>query len=422
MIDLKKGSAKRILAVILLFVFSFTFVSCNNNKTDQSQSDTAAQSSEQTASVDPEGYKSIECRNAPMTSWRKVSFSHEGSETPITIPLPEDWDLTKSDGSYTVSVNGSEIGKITDSFPSDINSRNKFYKESSKNGNLSVEASSYIAPGSKEGYRNAFVMSYTENTSYYRLYIEVDYSALSKPAIYKMMTDAYARTVVVRKAPELKDLNSSRKIIAIGNSFLWTSDINLFLRAFSDTTSSGYDFVDRAVGYGSICRSINNDELMLSLAEGEYCMVLLCGIYSQEDVNAIQKMIDACSVSNTKLVLFPAHNEVGSLITSALTTYPELPIIDWKGEIDALIANGTATKLEMCIDDEHQHSTPLAGYVGARLVFNTLFGKAPEHINTQSQWMDKGINVVEIESKLKNYIKNGLNSPEETVNIEKYGF
>ena len=157
---MKKGSAKR-----LLFVFSFTFVSCDKNKTDQSQSDTAAQSSEQTASVDPEGYKSIECRNVPMTSWRKVSFSHEGSETPITIPLPEDWDLTKSDGSYTISVNGSEIGKITDSFPSDINSRDKFYKESSKNGNLSVEASSYIAPGSKEGYRNAFVMSYTENTS-----------------------------------------------------------------------------------------------------------------------------------------------------------------------------------------------------------------------------------------------------------------
>lgn len=421
---MKKGLAKRFLAAILLFVFLFTFVSCDSKKADQDQnkSDTAVQSSEQTASVDPEGYKSIECRNVPMTSWRKVSFSHEGSETPITMPIPNDWELTKTDGVYTISVNGSEIGKITDSFPSDLNSRNKFYKESSKNGSLSVDMSSYVAPGSKEGYRSAFVMNYTEKNSYYRLYLEVDYSALSKPALYKMMTDAYARTVVVRKKPELKDLNSSRKIIAIGNSFLWTSDINLFLRAFSATTSSGYDFVDHAVGYGSICRAITSDQLMLSLAEGEYCMVLLCGIYSQDDVSAIQNMIDACNVSNTKLVLFPAHNEVDSLITSALTTYPELPIIDWKGEIDALISNGTATKLEMCIDDEHQHSTPLAGYVGARLVFKTLFGEAPDNITTQSWWTEKDVNITEIENKLQDYIKHGLNTQEETGEIEKYSF
>ena len=50
--------------------------------------------------------------------------------------------------------------------------------------------------------------------------------------------------------------------------------------------------------------------------------------------------------------------------------------LSWKEEIDALISGGVRYD-DMCMNDMHQHSTPLAGYVGAHLIYRNLFDKIP---------------------------------------------
>ena len=54
-------------------------------------------------------------------------------------------------------------------------------------------------------------------------------------------------------------------------------------------------------------------------------------------------------------------------------------MINWKEMLDAYIANGV-DRWDLCVDDTYDHSRPLAGYVGAKMIFETLFGESPAPI------------------------------------------
>ena len=41
---------------------------------------------------------------------------------------------------------------------------------------------------------------------------------------------------------------------------------------------------------------------------------------------------------------------------------------------------------DFCIDDQHKHSTPLAGYVGAHMIYRAIFGEIPKKY--QSNYFD----------------------------------
>ena len=71
-----------------------------------------------------------------------------------------------------------------------------------------------------------------------------------------------------------------------------------------------------------------------------------------------------------------ADIENGRVISSATSSHPDLVCLNWKAEIDALIQTGI-DKWEFCRDDEHKHSTALAGYVGAHMIYRALYGTPP---------------------------------------------
>jgi hypothetical protein len=87
-------------------------------------------------------------------------------------------------------------------------------------------------------------------------------------------------------------------------------------------------------------------------------------------------MINACKSSDTNLAIFPAHNESSSLIGTAGMLHPTALFLDWKGEIDSFISSGI-DQSHFCIADSHKHSTPLAGYVGAHMIYRAIFDKVP---------------------------------------------
>ena len=67
-------------------------------------------------------------------------------------------------------------------------------------------------------------------------------------------------------------------------------------------------------------------------------------------------------------------------------------------EINSLIKAGR-DKWDFCINDAHLHSTPLAGYVGAHMIYRAIYGEVPQGDMTSS------ISYKEIKNVLGDYVK-----------------
>jgi hypothetical protein len=80
------------------------------------------------------------------------------------------------------------------------------------------------------------------------------------------------------------------------------------------------------------------------------------------------------------LVVLPAHNENQASAEKSAKTC-DLPLINWKAELDELISSGV-DKFDLCVNDSYYHSTPLAGYVGAHMIYRAIYGEAPENKGT----------------------------------------
>ena len=70
--------------------------------------------------------------------------------------------------------------------------------------------------------------------------------------------------------------------------------------------------------------------------------------------------------------------------------------LNWKAELDGLILGGV-DRWELCIDDAHDHSRPLAGYVGAHMIYRAIYGELP------TQPLSSSLSQGYIDSILDNY-------------------
>ena len=129
-------------------------------------------------------------------------------------------------------------------------------------------------------------------------------------------------------------------------------------------------------GYARVTTYVQDESVMNQIRSGDYAAVILCGLYDSESLANLEHMVNACASSDTKLAVFPAHNEKRSLIGAVGVMHSSVVLLDWKAEIDSLISSGI-DQTHFCIADSHKHSTPLAGYVGAHMIYRAIFGKVP---------------------------------------------
>ena len=185
-------------------------------------------------------------------------------------------------------------------------------------------------------------------------------------------------------------------VLILGNSFINTSNVGDILQAMCGSDL----FVEaHSRGYASVMTYAQDDYMVQNIRSGHYSVVFICGFYNYSDVLELEKIVDACKYSNTKIAIFPAHNEDISLIKDATTMYPNAVLIDWKKEISMLISKGI-DYYDFCFDDQHQHSTPLAGYVGAHMIYRAVFNEIPQ-TTSFSQVSKQQIDL------LGGYVKNG---------------
>jgi len=160
-------------------------------------------------------------------------------------------------------------------------------------------------------------------------------------------------------------------------------------------------------GYATVDTYISDESIMDSIRNGTYRTVFICGFYSSSEIKNLGVLKKACDASGTELVIFPAHNESSNVIASATSTYKNLFCLNWKQELDGLIKEGV-DRWDLCVDDAHDHSLPLAGYVGAHMIYRALFGELP--VQPLSSSIDQNY----INSILKDYVTRSV-----TVNIPK---
>lgn len=269
---------------------------------------------------------------------------------------------------------GNSIGTLS-SEP--VTASGKAYeRRHSVNNGLTSSSEIQAVSGRENAFRRVFSMTYQADTVLKRVTVVTDYSELSTGAAQKLRegSSLLSDQASQRRSFELK--NRSTSVAVWGNSFVGTSQVGEFLNQMFEASGSRYKAFPVSRGYAQVSTYTSDEYYMQLIESDEYCAVFQCGLYSSSEAEHLGRLKEACEKSCTLLVIFPAHNESATAINDALSRYPTLSYLGWKSEIETLIGNGVPYGA-MCIDDEHKHSTPLAGYVGAHMIFRALTGKVP---------------------------------------------
>ncbi len=206
------------------------------------------------------------------------------------------------------------------------------------------------------------------------------------------------RTAPLRTIPAIPPENESKTILILGNSFIGSSQIGEFLNNMLKQAGSEYSVVAIAQGYATVSTYSCDPEWMAEISRGNYCYVFQCGFYTPGEKEEFEAIKQVCSAANTGIIAFPAHNED----PNAVDKISKEDCLNWKAEIDALIAAGVPYE-HLCMDDMHQHSTPLAGYIGAHLIYRNLFDEIPPELGDGAP-----LTAAEVTEQLGNYVKTGV--------------
>jgi hypothetical protein len=173
---------------------------------------------------------------------------------------------------------------------------------------------------------------------------------------------------------------SRPNILILGNSFIGTSEIGYCLEDMLFAQNRGY--VDAiSIGMATVDTYSKNYEILDMISSGMYDIVFMCGFYGSSNAEALQTILNACNKGDAELVIFPAHNENDSTVSSAIGKYSGVKCLNWKKEVSDLISAGYVTIDDMCMDDSYKHSLPLAGYVGAHMIYRAIFNEMPPKLS-----------------------------------------
>ena len=296
----------------------------------------------------------------------------------LSLLLPSSWVLTKKDASYVISSERGEIGAIFPGVARDAALWEPACEE--ENRAMTTVSVGKIIEKSVDGsgFRHRFTFTYRSNNGERTITLTSNYAEM----------DSYAQTVI-RLGAKTKQLRTDPKIgivsapsakksvLILGNSFIRTSNIGNILQEMCDKNGKNCSVTAYSRGYANIGTYSSDTSIINSIKAKNYGAVFICGCYSSagEQANNYGTLKAACDTAGIPLVLFPAHNESVDVINQIRKNYPDDPFLNWKEEIDALISRKGIGVSSFCIDDEHKHSTPLAGYVGAHMIYRAVFGE-----------------------------------------------
>ncbi len=334
-------------------------------------------------------------------SYIRKYYAAENSNFALNLGQPKEWVFVQNDkGGSDIVRDGKVVGRMIAHKADDLDIWKTIDSKSKEEGIFKV--SQFIekyGTGITLNFRYRYVYEYVENGKDMVLTLILDPTQVSSA----WETRLYDGPVFdqIKTTPVDGVLSSLRgKNIAIaGNSFIGSSNVGEILQNIIDVNNKSLSVDHWSTGFARISTYLKNGEFINRLRRGEYDAVFICGLYGDGDeLDALDTLYSECKKSNTRLILFPAHNESIDLVRKAKNLFPQLVVIDWKSEVEALITSGVST-WDMCIKDEHRHSTSLAGYVGAHMIYRAIFGENPKEYPTIY------VTKTEVEEKLGDYIE-----------------
>ena len=383
---------------------SSTAPSTNSSKVEsQKPSQKPNQSSSEKEIPKAPDYSGISCRSVGGFDWKAVKIKNMQKTLAFDFKIPSDWELSPNgDKTYNIIRSGKVIGTVSTTEPQKPNEDFEYSSETDLDAMITKtrQIDWCYQDGTGSFYKTFTFYDYPQ-TVYYKLYFRINYSELDKAsADYFYNSAASASTIGDAPIPPLPQNSSSKEILILGNSFIGSSHIGLILNDMLDEAKSEYNVKTVSIGGAYTGTFFENKTLMNEIKSGKYCYVFQCGLYSSKAVSTFAPLKEVYDEAGVPVVFFPAHNENAASIDSALQQYYDVPILNWKGELDALIKSGISRDI-LCQNDYYGHSKPIAGYVGAHMIFRTLFGKMPTD-NTSSVGKD------EVRSVLGSYADTGV--------------
>lgn len=375
---------KKLLSFLMCSIVLLSLFSCNEPYESDASTPTESSSPQEIknnivpASKDT-SYKDIVCTEA--ASLQRVYFSFGQDLTIFSIAIPKDWTLSVDENkNYRILLGTTEVGTITPNTGSEQKKKGDkvFSKSGPKENNCSIVHSvyRYITDGNKS-FRHHITFEFDDKNGTKRtLSLNVDYSALHDRTVTRLFYSVILETGATDPNMNLVNLNTNAtpNILILGNSFVNSSDIGNILRDMADDE---LNVTAISVGMARVeifATEPQHANLRSKIESGTYDAVFLCGFYNSQDVSHLTTMKQLCEKGGAELIIFQAHNEKTNLSESVTAS---TKILDWRGEINHFINEMGVDYYDMCKNDTYDHSKPLAGYVGAHMIYRAVLGKIP---------------------------------------------
>ena len=386
---------KRIFPALLL-IFALLLSGCRRQPEDPAETEPPATD----VRPDPDDGKYDYLKMEPYQPGefsRQLYVQDTADTQALTLQLPTEWELERrTEGGFSIVRAGRTIGSFfAGEAPDAAGWEVLETDEDSYNGVRTAKYVETSGSGDARVFRCRFVYSYESDGADRTATLTADYMEVAQFTSNKLL---YSSDLTL-----LQTTDTSRgvlsdqpcdSILILGNSFIGTFSSNigrvLELMMRNNYRQLRVEAISRS--YATVGTYSGDSWLMEQLRQGDYDMVFICGFYSTGEVANLGRLKSACDASDTTLVIFPAHNENADAIRAARAAYPDLPCLDWKQELDHLIESGV-DRWDLCTDDTYDHSTELAGYVGASMIYRALFNEMPrgEISESTEQFYDNDI-------------------------------
>lgn len=388
---------KKIRPFFLLTVLCLLLCACIHTPTDPSETTVPVDSTSMETEPKPEPVTEIpynKVERHPTTAHQTGTFSFSGDTCLLNLSYSNEWTLSKTSDGYDILRDEVIIGHLgQEDTPDGDEWKTLAFDETTASGVSVTRSIERIGAGAGVDYRYRYDYVYWFEDERRTVTLAVALSEVDEISEDLLFTSAAtAEKTTSETVGILSDhLGDSSSILILGNSFIGTSDIGDVLREMLRVNQKGCRITAISRGYARVKTYITDTALMQDIRNGVYDAVFICGFYEAAEVSNLGILKDACDKSFTELIIFPAHNENATHIATATKTYPSLVCLHWKDEIEGLIMGGV-DRWDMCINDSHKHSTPLAGYVGAHMIYRAIYDELPSkpmHTTISQSYIDR---------------------------------
>ena len=384
---------KKLVILIFILIMCVSLVCCDSQNESTSEAstssfdentDTSPTESENTMQSETvnedKAYLSIE-RVRP-SAYKKCNLAIEGSSYVLKLEVPMEWNLSRQEGGYKIIRGGKHIGNIMLTEESDSTEwKSVATREISTDISKTVENVEKRGTGDTLEFRYRWQYIYNENDVQKQINIYVNLPEVYQLVSYRMFSGASVKPL--KTTPGFGTLSSTldgANMLIVGNSFVGTSNIGRILQDLFNSNGKENSVTPMSIGMGNIGKYSIDEGVLSTIKSGAYDVLFISGFYGRDDSASLRIFKEACEIGGATLVVLPAHNEnLDSALNSASAC--DVPMINWKGELDEMIDSGI-DKAYLCINDSYSHSTPLAGFVGAHMIYCAIYGEAPESSGT----------------------------------------